>query len=413
MVRHYLSLACKVLLRRKVFTLISLFGISATLVVFVIVAALLDHLFAPGAPELKLDRMLGVQRAVMYGSRNGISAGGGFRLFNRYARDLPGVERLTIFTDITTVNSFVDGRKIVTRVKRTDGAFWQVFDFTFVEGAPYLERDVSDGAFVAVIGRTARDRFGLGASAVGTRIDVGGQQFRVVGVVADVPSERTLPFSEVWVPYTTARTQDYRDQLIGNFQAVALATSPAVLPVIRAEFNSRLRRVEVPAGYDGLVAPFETRFEALAREVVPGSRRNVGSYAPQFLALLTVLGVLLALLPTVNLVNLNLSRIMERASEIGVRKACGASSRSLVLQFLLENVLLTCVGAAGAFVVAQVILAAVNRSGVIPYSQLGLSYRVFGVGFALAVVFGVLSGVYPAWRMSRLHVVAALRGHTR
>ena len=44
------------------------------------------------------------------------------------------------------------------------------------------------------------------------------------------------------------------------------------------------------------------------------------------------------LLPAVNLVNLNVSRIMERASEIGVRKAFGASSRALVGQFVVENV---------------------------------------------------------------------------
>ena len=43
------------------------------------------------------------------------------------------------------------------------------------------------------------------------------------------------------------------------------------------------------------------------------------------------------LLPTVNLVNINLSRILERASEIGVRKAFGASSRTLVGQFVVEN----------------------------------------------------------------------------
>jgi hypothetical protein len=47
------------------------------------------------------------------------------------------------------------------------------------------------------------------------------------------------------------------------------------------------------------------------------------------------------LLPTVNLVNLNISRIMERASEIGARKAFGASSWVIILQFMLENLVLT------------------------------------------------------------------------
>jgi putative ABC transport system permease protein len=119
------------------------------------------------------------------------------------------------------------------------------------------------------------------------------------------------------------------------------------------------------------------------------------------------------LLPAVNLVNLNTSRIMERRSEIGVRKAFGASSRTLVGQFLVENVILTMVGALVGFVLAAWLLHLLNASGWIPYATLSLNYRIFGWGVLLALVFGVLSGVLPAWRMSRLHPVDALKGASR
>jgi putative ABC transport system permease protein len=112
-------------------------------------------------------------------------------------------------------------------------------------------------------------------------------------------------------------------------------------------------------------------------------------------------------------VNLNLSRIMERASEIGVRKAFGASSRRLVVQFVVENVLLTVVASFVAFVVAMLILRAINESGFIAHAALTVNLRVFAAGVALAVLFGIASGVYPAWRMSRLHPVHALKGQTR
>ena len=58
--------------------------------------------------------------------------------------------------------------------------------------------------------------------------------------------------------------------------------------------------------------------------------------------------LLFMLLPTLHLVNLNIGRIEERTSEIGVRKSFGASARTLVGQFVAENVLLTLVGAASA-----------------------------------------------------------------
>lgn len=118
------------------------------------------------------------------------------------------------------------------------------------------------------------------------------------------------------------------------------------------------------------------------------------------------------LLPALNLANINLSRILERTSEIGVRKAFGASSRALVGQFLVENVVLTLVGGSIGLVGGAIGLAIVNRSGLIPYADFSLNWRVFLYGLAAALVFGLLSGVYPAWRMSRLDPVQALRGRS-
>jgi putative ABC transport system permease protein len=119
---------------------------------------------------------------------------------------------------------------------------------------------------------------------------------------------------------------------------------------------------------------------------------------------------LFMLLPAINLININVSRIMERASEIGVRKAFGASSWTLVGQFIVENVLLTLIGGLFGFVLSRFVLRWISDSGWFPYAEFHMNYRVFLAGFALAVFFGLISGVYPAWKMSRLHPVQALKG---
>ena len=105
---------------------------------------------------------------------------------------------------------------------------------------------------------------------------------------------------------------------------------------------------------------------------------------------------------------------MEQAVELaGVRKAFGAPSRTLVLQFVTENVLLTFVGALVGLVLSALVLRAINASGVAGGLGLAMNLRIFAWGLLFALVFGVLSGVYPAWRMSRLHPVHALKGATR
>jgi putative ABC transport system permease protein len=92
-----------------------------------------------------------------------------------------------------------------------------------------------------------------------------------------------------------------------------------------------------------------------------------------------------------------------------VRKAFGASSRALIGQFMTENVLVTIVGGVFSVIVAQIVLMLINRSGVIPYGDFHVNWRIFVYGLVLAILFGFITSVYPAWRMSRLHPAEALR----
>ena len=412
MLRSYLKLAWKVMWRRKFFTAISLFGISFTLVGLMVATALLDHTFAPYPPEVRQNRTLGIYRAELTGGKAGWHSSAGYKLLDRHARGLPGVERLAITGNPEEVYSYQRGSRVKLFIRRSDAEYWRVLDFRFLEGGPFTDQDVSNGSFVAVINASTRDRFFGGPPAVGRTIEADGQHFRVIGVVPDVPILRLVSFAELYVPVTTAKTDAYRDGIVGSFTGLLLARSPADFPAIKAEFASRLPQVPLPnARWEKLTSRASTLFEYAAEMLIPG---EASESKPALLwAVIAGTMLLFALLPTVNLVNLNMSRIMERASEIGVRKAFGASSRTLVGQFIVENVVLALLGGILGFVGSVLVLEAVNRSGLVPYALFAINYRIFLYGFGLAVFFGVLSGVYPAWRMSRLHPVQALKGASR
>ena len=96
MIKHYLSLSLKVFARRKFFTFVSLFGISFTLIVLMLVSALVDHAVAPFPPEVHQDRTVGIYFASMAGEHMRRNGGAGFKLLDGYMRDLPGVERMSI-----------------------------------------------------------------------------------------------------------------------------------------------------------------------------------------------------------------------------------------------------------------------------------------------------------------------------
>ncbi|HEX9945278.1 MAG TPA: ABC transporter permease [Thermoanaerobaculia bacterium] len=415
MIRNYLKVALKVLARRKFFTFISLFGISLTLLVLMVVTAIFDHALAPHAPETRSDRTLGIYQLSMRGPNVSMNTEPGYGFLHRYVRPLaalPEVERVAIVSLARPVVSYLGGRKIESTLRRTDGEFWQVLDFQFLEGGPFTAEDERNARFVAVISETTRQRFFGGKPALGRTLEADGQRFRIVGVVPDVPVLRFSSAADLWVPISTAKSQSYQDRWMGDFIALILARSRADLPAVKAEFEARRREAERhlpdPKTFKTLVGSADTLFEGAVHRFGPGD--SVQVQPGRVRATLFLLMLLFMLLPTLNLVNINLSRILDRASEIGVRKAFGASSRTLVGQFVVENVVLTLIGAAVGLVLAGLVLGALNASGVIAYAHLNLNYRIFLYGLALALFFGVLSGVYPAWRMSKLHPVQALRG---
>jgi putative ABC transport system permease protein len=211
----------------------------------------------------------------------------------------------------------------------------------------------------------------------------------------------------------TMRSSDYEKESTGAFTGLVLAKSRADFPRLKSDFKNRLSRYifDDPMQYTKVVAGLDTRFESFARVAlhVRGENNEVARTGKLRL-LLIVAALLFITLPTMNLISINLSRIMERASEIGVRKAFGASSRSLIGQFILENVVLTVIGGAIGFVLSILALQALTRMELLPFAIFDINLRIFGYCMLLAAVFGAISGAYPAWRMSRMHPVNALRG---
>ena len=95
---NYLKMAWKVLGRKKFFTFVSLFGIGFTLTALMVVVAIVDPQLAPSYPEANLDRTLLLNNMRMSGEKSSWYSGPGYRFIDRYARDLPGVQRMTVYT---------------------------------------------------------------------------------------------------------------------------------------------------------------------------------------------------------------------------------------------------------------------------------------------------------------------------
>ena len=409
MLRNYLKIAWKVLLRRKFFTFISLFGISFTLMILMVATAIIDHATGPIVPETRLDRTLFINFVRMTGKSGNLHSFPSYYFINNYVAPMKTPEKIAFSSMFKGVNSYVNNKRISLDLKYADANFWDVLAFDFLEGQAFNQKENREGAMVAVITDHARNQyFGAQVPAVGKTMVVDGQRYRVKGVVADVPLTRLNSYADVWVPLSTAPVNKADIGLHGEYMAILQASSAAGVPAMKAEYQRMVQQVKLPdpKSFDTFSSHADSILEGIVRQLMgEGENSNLG----KFFGLAFLATLLFMLMPTINLVNINVSRILERSSEIGVRKAFGASSQTLIGQFLVENLFLTLLGGALGLLLSVGMMQLINDSNLIAHANLQLNWRLFAIGLGLSLLFGLISGVYPAYKMSKLQAVEALK----
>lgn len=414
MLKNYFRIAIAVLKRRKFFTFISLFGISFTLAILIVLTALLDHLVSPSYPDYHRGRSLYINSITQEHSKKQSRNQGppSYYFMSKFVSTLKTPEKVAISSIFEPTNTYVNNRKLVIDVKYTNDAYWEVQQYRFLEGKPYDARQIASGEKLAVISKETKENyFGDAPSVVGKYIETNNEQFRVIGVVDNVPNSMIYSYADMYLPYTLSKANQgdkSYNTYSGKYVAILLARSPKDLQAIKNEYAAMIRRVPLDtASYDMIKSSANTYVESFTRVLA----REKDSGMTRLILIVSVFVFLFMLLPTINLVNINTSRIMERSSEIGVRKAFGASSGTLAIQFIVENLILTLLGGILGLLMSWGILAIVNNSRLIPNAHLTINFTVLGISLAACLVFGLLSGVFPAWRMSRMQVVAALKAN--
>ena len=212
MLKNYLKIAIAVLRRRKFFTFISLFGISFTLTILLVLTAFIDKVVGDNYPDRKRDRSLYINRVEQTGKGNMNSGNPSWYFLNHFAGSMKTPVKMTVFSGFNGTNTYINNKKIAVDYKYTDAAYWDILEYDFLEGKPFNKQQVDNAERVAVISEDMKNEyFGDVPSVVGKFIEADNVKYRVIGVVKNIPITSYMTYSQIYLPYTVSKT-DYKKQ---------------------------------------------------------------------------------------------------------------------------------------------------------------------------------------------------------
>jgi putative ABC transport system permease protein len=427
MLKNYIKIAWRNMMKNKVFSFINIFGLSIGLTCCMLIGLYIYHEFSYDSHHAKAKNLyqLGTEFTRENGSQRSANTPGPMgRTMQQEFPEIMNTTRLVrMFNDDKTLLQYTSGNGPVTSFYETnaflaDSNFFQLFTYKFKEGNP--AQALMEPNSVVLSQEIAYKFFG-NEPAVG----------KVLHISSSTNGDHDFKITGVFIPSATPSHIDGRFfmSIAGGGIAEYMRTLTSL-----ASNNFFYTYFELKDGADP--KQLEAKFPAFIDKHAGADLKSMGFQKKQFLTavkdvhlyakttanvtpdgsltylyILASIALFTLIIACINFMNLSTARSSRRAAEVGVRKVLGAEKGSLIRQFLGESILMSLIALVVAVCFANAALPLFSQ---MTGKQLHFSWQQHWVllvaFFLLAIITGLIAGSYPAFYLSSFRPIKVLKG---
>jgi putative ABC transport system permease protein len=287
--------------------------------------------------------------------------------------------------------------------------------WAFTKGRYFTDKEVKDGANVAVLGQFVSEKLFGKDNPLGKTVTLKGEQFKVIGVVGSgswmvEAKEGDDQFDAVYVPVTTLERV-----MKQNYLSQVLVTTESTGDVLRVENELIAMMRQRHHINDNMPDDFTVKGEAhktmahsmrpdvatavmgnaagLDKMTLTQLSKTLDQASATMSALLTSIAAVSLIVGGIGVMNIMLLSVSQRTKEIGIRRAIGARSKDVLSQFLMEATTLSLIGGLLGIIVGCIVSAAIAH--MVQWST-SISLMAIAVSFSVSAGIGIFFGYYPA-----------------
>jgi len=400
MIKNYLKIALRHIKRHKAYAFLNITGLALGMASCILILFWVqDELNTDNFHE-KSDSLYLVRNIQHYGNETEEGMGSVPALAHALKSEYPEIKNAARFKNSQREFLFTSGKtKFKERVQMADPEIFQIFTFPLVQGRV---EDLFSGLNVIVFSESLAEKYFGQENPVGKTITLNKEfEFRVAGVMKDIPHNSTIRFN-AWIPlefankfYGPNHTKTWYNLSFMTYVEVARNFN---LEAFNKKIFNRIRQSRPETNTEPFLYPLNKIYLQ-----VWGRMGQIRIF--------TVIAFLILIIACINFMNLTTARSSQRSREVGLRKVVGAQRTQVTKQFFGESILFTFISLVTALVLVRLFMPFFRTLSVKPVYFLSLiNLEMIGGILAVTVLTGIIAGIYPAVFLSSFRPALVLKG---